>query len=154
MWQRIQSIFLILAAVAIGLLFLPVMSFFTVSGTQELVQQSDVAMLADGVLNIQDHLSFQILAIVAALASLVAVFMFNNRPLQMALSRLTLVISILILVLCSIFFYMDYQLIKVDSMVSGEFGLLSPILGVIFSILALRFIKKDEQLVKSSDRLR
>ncbi len=154
MWQRIQTVFLLLAALASGLLFLPVMSFFTVTGTQELVQQSDVAMLADGVLNIKDHISFQILAIVAALASLVAVFMFSNRPLQMALSRLTLVVSILILVLCSIFFYMDYQLIKADSLVSGEFGLLSPILGIVFSILALRFIKKDDHLVKSSDRLR
>jgi len=154
MWQRIQTVFLILAAIASGLLFLPIMSFFSVSGTQELLQQAEVGMLADGVLNIKDHISFQILAVLAAVASLAAVFLFNNRPVQMALSRLTLVVCILILVLCSIFFYMDYQLIKADSLVSGEFGLLSPILGIIFSILALRFIKKDENLVKSSDRLR
>ena len=56
--------------------------------------------------------------------------------------------------LCGIFFYLDYQLIKANSVVSGEFGLLSPILGIVFSVLALRGINKDEKLVKSSDRLR
>ena len=154
MWQRIQTVFLLLAALVLGLLFAPMMSFFTVSGTQELVQNSEIAMLADGVFNVNDHIIFQILVVLAVLASIVAVFMFKNRILQRNLSKLTLVLSILILVLCGIFFYLDYQLIKANSVVSGEFGLLSPILGIVFSALALRGINKDEKLVKSSDRLR
>lgn len=155
MWQRIQTIFLFLAALVLGLLFIqPMMSFFTVSGNQELMSQSDVGMLKDGILNISDHIVFQILAALGAIASIVAIFLFKNRPIQLTLSRLTLVFSILILVLCGIFFYIDYQMIKADSMVSGEFGLLSPVLGIIFSALAASRIKKDEKLVKSSDRLR
>lgn len=154
MWQRIQTVFLLLAAIVLGLLFLPVMSFFTVSGTQEFLQQSDIGMLADGVLNIHDHIALQLLTVVGILACLAAIFMFNNRGLQITLSRLALVISILIMVLCGIFFYLDYQHIKANSVIGGEFGLLSPILGIIFSFLAMRNIKKDENLVKSSDRLR
>jgi hypothetical protein len=61
---------------------------------------------------------------------------------------------ILLLVLVGIFFYLDYQLITANSLVSGEFGIVSPVLGIIFSALAGRGIKKDTQLVKSSDRLR
>jgi len=154
MWQRIQTIFLLLAAIVLGLLFTPIMSFFTVTGTQELLQQSDVAMLADGIFNIHDHIIFQILTILAIVASIAAIFMFKNRTLQLTLSRLTLVGSVMILFLIGIFFYLDYQVIQANSVVSGEFGLLSPVLGIIFSILASRGIKKDEQLVKSSDRLR
>jgi len=154
MWQRIQTIFLFLAAVVLGLLFIPAMPFFTVTGTQELVQQSEVAMLGDGVLNIQDHIIFQILVVLGMVTSIAAIFMFKKRSTQLTLSKLTLVMSILILVLCGVFFYLDYQLIKADSLVSGEFGLLSPVLGIIFSALALRGINSDDKLVKSSDRLR
>ena len=154
MWQRIQTIFLLLAAIALGLLFAPFMSFFTVSGSQEHVQASEVGVLADGIFNIQDHIVFPILIVVAVLPSIAAIFLFNNRTLQLTLSRFTLVVCIIILLLTGVFFYLDYQLIKADSLVSGEFGLLSPVLGVIFSLLASRGIKKDEQLVKSSDRLR
>ncbi len=154
MWQRIQTVFLFLAALALGLLFSPMMAFFTVNGTQELVQQSEVGMLGDGVFNIHDHIIFPILTVLGALASIVAIFLFKNRNLQLTLSRLTLVMCILLLVLMGVFFYLDYQLITADSLVSGEFGILSPVLGIIFSALAGRGIKKDTQLVKSSDRLR
>ena len=154
MWQRIQTIFLILAAVVLGLLFAPIMSFFTVSGTQDLVQQSEVNMLGDGIFNIQDHIIFSILTIIGILASIAAIFLFKNRTLQLTLSRLTLVMSILILILMGVFFYIDYQLITANSEVSGEFGILSPVLGIIFSALAGRGIKKDSELVRSSDRLR
>lgn len=154
MWQRIQTIFLFLAALVLGLLFVPFMSFFTVSGTQDLMQQSEVAMLGDGVFNIHDHIVFPILTVLGILASVAAIFLFQNRNLQLTLSRLTLVMSILLLFLIGIFFYIDYQYIKANSVVSGEFGILSPVLGIIFSILASRGIKKDTQLVKSSDRLR
>ena len=154
MWQRIQTIFLFLAALVLGLLFVPSMSFFSVSGEQELVKLSEVGMLGDGVFNIQDHIVFPILTILGVLASIAAIFLYKNRNLQLTLSRLTLVMSILILVLMGIFFYLDYQLITADSLVSGEFGILSPVLGIIFSTLAGRGIKKDTQLVKSSDRLR
>ncbi len=150
MWQRIQTVFLLLAAVVLGLLFLPVMSFFSVSGAQ----QAGVGMLADGKLNINDHITFQILAVLGVIASLVAIFMFKNRSLQITLSRLTLVISILIMILSGVFFYLDYQSLQANSLVSGEFGLASPIFGIIFSVLAMRSIKKDDNLVKSSDRLR
>ncbi len=150
MWQRIQTVFLLFAAVVLGLLFLPVMSFFSVSGAQ----QAGVGMLADGKLNINDHITFQILAVLGVIASLVAIFMFKNRSLQITLSRLTLVISILIMILSGVFFYLDYQSLQANSLVSGEFGLASPIFGIIFSVLAMRSIKKDDNLVKSSDRLR
>jgi hypothetical protein len=154
MWQRIQSIFLLLAAIALGLLFLPAMSFISISGSQAALQQADVGMLADGVLNIQDQVVFQILTVLGAIASVAAIFMFKNRSLQITLSRLTLVASIVIMILSAVFFYLDYQLIEANTLISGDYGILSPVLGVLFSFLAIRNIKKDDQLVKSSDRLR
>ncbi len=149
MWQRIQTIFLFLAALVLGLLFTPIMSFFSVSGTQ-----SEVTMLADGVLDIHDHIIFPILTVLGILASVAAIFLFKNRSLQLTLSRLALVMSILIFILMGVFFYIEYQSVTANSVLSGEFGILSPVLGIIFSALAGRGINKDTQLVKSSDRLR
>jgi hypothetical protein len=58
------------------------------------------------------------------------------------------------MILSAVFFYLDYQLIEANTLISGDYGILSPVLGVLFSFLAIRNIKKDDQLVKSSDRLR
>jgi len=153
MWQRIQTLFLLLAAISLGLLFWqPVMSFFTVSPRPT----TELNMLQDGLFEINDHIIFIILAGLGTGLSLISIFLFKNRPLQMNLAKLSFIASVLIIVLGGIFFYKEYANINaaVDTKFSGEFGLLSPVFASIFTMLSIRFIKKDEDLVRSSDRLR
>lgn len=153
MWQRIQTIFLLLAAISLGLLFWqPMMSFFTITPKPS----TELNMLQDGLFEINDHIVFIILTGLGAVLSLIAVFLFKNRPLQMNLSKISFIASILILVLGGLFFYQEWVNVNepVTTKFSGEIGLLMPVLAALFSLLSIRFIKKDEDLVRSSDRLR
>ncbi len=127
------------------------MSFFQVDKTQNLPDES---ALSDGIFNIHDNLIMLVIVCLAGALAFGAIFMFKNRSQQMTLSRLVIVLSVLIAVLSGILFWMDYKLLAAGTQIVGGFGLLSPILTLIFAFLALRFINKDEKLVKSMDRLR
>ena len=152
MIQRLQSVFLALAAISMSLLFSKPMSFATIdqplpAGTQE-------SMLADGVFNTQDHVILLVLVILAILIPLVTIFLFKNRPLQMKLSRITIALVSLAVILTIILFNIDYKNISIGTEVTIEYGYILPVLAIVFLALALRFIRKDEKLVRSADRLR
>ena len=154
MIQRIQSIFLLLAALAMGALFTKPMSFISIFGQTEALEAAPQSMLADGVFDVQDHIILLVLVALAAILFLAGIFLFNNRPLQLTITRIGLIGAILSLLLAGVFFYMDYQNMADGTLVTVEFGVLGPVLAIIFAILALRFIGKDEKLVRSMDRLR
>lgn len=143
MIQRIQSIFLLLAAAALlGLFGLPFAS------TAEPVTAS--ALFADQTYNILDHTALSVLFILAAVICLLSIFLFNNRKLQMRLSIAAIVGAIAGLAFAGVLFTQDSA---GDSAQFGlGFGL--PVVAIILTFLAYRSIKKDETLVKSMDRLR
>jgi hypothetical protein len=93
-----------------------------------------------------------IIVILVAVLSLITIFLFKNRKLQLLFSViLTGLISVLILVS----FYYSYSVIsEYDATFVPGVKMALPFLQLIFSILAYRGIKKDDQLVKSYDRLR
>ncbi len=49
---------------------------------------------------------------------------------------------------------MSYGELKVATNIGFSFGAFLPIVSAIFAFLAAHFIKKDEQLVRSADRIR
>ncbi len=151
MIQRIQSIFLLLASGSAFSLFLDPMSFFGVDNTQGLSTES---ALADGVFNVHDHIIMLVTVILAGAAALLAIFLFKNRRTQMTISRLVIVLSVVIAALAGILFSMDYNSLTGNTNIEVGFGVISPIMTIVFAALALRFIGKDEKLVKSMDRLR
>ena len=88
MIQRIQSIFLALAAgAAAGLFGLPF------AKTSEGVANS--TLFADSVFNIQDSLGLMITFLAAGTLSLIAIFLFKNRKLQMSLSIVAIVATVI-----------------------------------------------------------
>jgi hypothetical protein len=97
-------------------------------------------------------LPLTIIVILVAVLSVITIFLFKNRKLQLLLSGiLTGLISVLILVS----FYYSYTVIsEYDAVFVPGVKMAMPFLQLIFSILAYRGIKKDDQLVKSYDRLR
>ena len=146
MIQRIQSIFLLLAAAAgFGVLAMPFAS------TNEGVQAS--SLFADKVYSIGDNLGLLVLFAVAGALSLAAIFLYNNRQLQMKIGRFALIAGILGIVLAGALFWQDLANIA-NSAIDGGFGAYLPALFLVFMGLALRAIKKDEALVRSADRLR
>ncbi len=145
MIQRIQSVFYLLAALcAAGLFVFPIVS-------------SDKAaspFLEDKIFNVQDHIGLIIIAALAILLPLAAIFLFKNRPLQMKLGSVSLLFPLLVIG-AGVWMFLKSGTAEVQSAnITQGIGLFLPIGVILFGILANRFVKKDEDLVKSSDRLR
>jgi len=145
MIQRIQSIFLFLAALA----FIALFKFpFAISDI------TNSGFLADKDFDVYDNPILMILAGLGAVIALVAIFFFKNRPLQIRLSYLTIILGVLLVIVAVVLFYNEASAIFEKSQINDSLGLYMPLLSFIFGLLAARFIKKDEDLVRSSDRLR
>ena len=128
MIQRIQSIWLLLAAVFAALTF--------------------VLPFAIGTIEVNAKTSTW-LTIVAAFAGAIAfvdIFLFNNRKLQL---RLCIVGILLSLILLGLSFW---EMSKISGTLALSCLIYFAILGLF--IMAANGIRKDEKLIKSMDRLR
>lgn len=136
MLQRIQTIWLLLAAVcAFATLKL---SFY--AGTSS-------AAVPYEKLNGLSTIPILITTIAVGVLTLVTIFLYANRPLQIKLCLLSGVLQVLLLVLL---------ISKSNKFTDGTFSLTSIIYAavLIFIFLAFKGIKKDERIVKESNRLR
>jgi peptidoglycan/LPS O-acetylase OafA/YrhL len=146
MIQRIQSLFLLLAgAGAFSLFALP---FAT---TQDSVASSP--LLNDAVFNLQDNVILLILFVLGGALSLGAIFLFKNRKLQMRLARISFIANLLGMVVVA-FLYLNDAVNQANVDPKDGIGAYMPIISMILLFLAIRYIKKDDTLVKSMDRLR
>jgi len=153
MIQRIQSIFLMLAAgLGIAALFLPVSHFyggFSFPVDIQKIGENYPYWLTGGLIK------------VAALISLVSIFLYKNRKRQINIIRLA---QVLLIVLFGFAIYMFYPFEglkdsstitnKAQQYVSKYWAFWMPLAALLFNALAIRFIKKDDALVRSSERLR
>lgn len=145
MIQRIQTIFLFLSGLCLlSLFWLP---FAT----------SEVAiphLFSDMTYDVYDSPLLMGLTAIGALLSIIAIFLYNKRTTQLKLSNFTIVASVLIIVLAIILVLNDSQTTEGAETITESLGIGMPILSIIFSALASRFINKDEKTVRSMDRLR
>ncbi len=145
MIQRVQTIFFFLSAVCFFALFqLP----FAVTAV------NSGELFSDSVYDVTDNIALMGLCILGGILSLVALFSFRNRGLQIKLGNIVLVTAILLIVASILLFLNDTQYMNSDLKGEMQFGLSLPILALIFTYLAERYVKKDERLVRSADRLR
>ena len=110
--------------------------------------------LADNVYDITDHLALMGLTLLGIILAIIAIFVFKNRPLQLKLGYV--VISMAILLPLAAFLLFTNQAPMMDSTVHVEdqAGVFLPGGAILFTALANYFIRKDDKLVKSMDRLR
>ncbi|MFD0977822.1 DUF4293 domain-containing protein [Salinimicrobium gaetbulicola] len=136
MLQRIQTIYLFLAAlVSAGLIFV-----FSIgeNNAGEAVFAQDILLVFG-------------LFLASAALSLVTIFLFKNRKLQFVLGRLNIILN---LILLGLFVYWSLNISGESNISEKGIGMLIPIISIVFLVLANKAIKKDEDLVKSVDRLR
>lgn len=151
MWQRIQTVWLVLAfAAMIALLFLPIGIFATPQGKWIMYNWSTRPLAGDG--TVMNHWGLFVLALIIALLSLFIVFLYKKRKLQMRLTMLGMLLSA---------GYLVYYMVEVAKLtntlkaISGfKFALALPIITIILLFMARRAIRKDEVLVRKSNRLR
>jgi hypothetical protein len=84
--------------------------------------------------------------------SLITIFIFKNRKVQL---KLTGFLIILIVVCIIALIHVSMSIIsKFEAGIIPGFKMILPVIMLIFSVLAYKGIRKDDQLVKSYERLR
>ncbi len=161
MIQRIQSVFLFLLVLSmVAMLFLPLWSKTDPATNQTLVLSAwmlepEQATDAAATLPSQGTFAIGMLAIAAAVLALYEIFQYKNRLNQMKMGLLnTLVLAAL---LGTSFYYAMYvgnDMVQANNPGEYEAGFYMPILALLLNALANRFIRRDENLVRSVDRLR
>ncbi len=151
MIQRIQSIFLFIASGGAFTSFIDAFNYFTIN--KEVISNS-ASPLADGDYDINDNTILLTLIILTGIVALVSIFLYNNRKLQLNITKLVIVLGIGLAITAGGLFYQVYSSLNIEQSFSAGIGFISPALVIIFGILAHIYINKDEKLVRSMDRLR
>jgi hypothetical protein len=140
MLQRIQTVYLFISVVATGVL--PFVFPLWITKTDE----PYFFML---------NLGFVALFGLSTVLSIISIMTFKKRKKQFVMGRLNIILN---LILLGLFIYQSLNL-------SGEtdpakvvsekgIGMMLPVVSIVFLSLANKAIRKDEDLVKSVDRLR
>jgi len=143
MIQRIQSVYLLGTAIISGIfiLFLDLWKSFKNS------------LFAFDLLSSESYQlkAIPFLFLISAILAFVAIFMYHNRKLQFVIGRLTILVN---LILLGLLIYVSLTLPGEAAVSEKGIGMFIPIFAVLLIVLANKAIKKDEDLVKSVDRLR
>lgn len=145
MIQRIQTLYFLFTALTFGGLFLLPLAFSTAT---------QIPVFADQVFTIEEQPLLFIQAIAGALVALVAIFLFKNRPLQIRLSYLLILQAIALPLVAFVVLSDLIPTMDATAQVHYKAGFFLPAAAILFAILAIISIRKDEHLVKSMDRLR
>ena len=136
MLQRIQTVYLIIAALfSGGLIFV----FHLWSDA------NDVFVYA------KDDMLYLAMFFGSAALSLISIFNYKRRKFQFVLGRLNIILNFILL---GLFLYLLLMTPGEAEISEKGVGIFIPIFSIVFLVLANKAIKKDEDLVKSVDRLR
>jgi hypothetical protein len=137
MIQRIQTLYLFLAFVVTGILpfFIPLWTM--VDGKAFFFMQNQMYVIVLGL---------------STTLSLLSIISYKKRQNQFVIGRLNMILN---LILLGLFVYRSLNVSGETPAVSEKgIGMFLPIVAIVLLVLANKAIKKDEDLVKSVDRLR
>lgn len=144
MIQRIQTVYLFIAFV-IAIVLTNFFSFFVLTDNVPLY-------LADTFQNNSVLLkSVGVFFVLSAILSLVAIFNYKKRQNQFVVGRINILINFYLL---SVLIYLSLTLPGEMNISEKGVGIYFPIAIIVLLVMANKAIKKDEDLVKSVDRLR
>lgn len=155
MIQRIQSLLLLIcAAVLIGCLFTPAWNAVSVNTYYEV--NSFALTIRDETISTSKNIVFIAgLVGVSILLTFFIIFKYKNRVLQMRLNMLN---TILICLIEGLYFWYirEAKLLIGTAAFTEKFGLAFylPLAALVLCFIAGKRIQKDEELVKSVDRIR
>ncbi len=157
MIQRIQSVFLLLLALAmLSVLVLPLWHKIDGLTHQELTLTA-FGFEAKGVPVPAFPVPVWViggLAMASAAVAVFEIFQFRNRLKQLLLGSVNLLLITATLGAGFYFSNQGEQMLNLKLEGSAQAGFYLPTLALVLNLLANRFIRRDEQLVRSADRLR
>lgn len=163
MIQRIQTVFLALATlVGIAVFFFPLAAFSVKGFTFDLFITGYKNMSPDMPYVFKIGTVFHMIyLIVLILLNIGIILLYKKRYLQLRLCRFNMMAILVFVFLIFMYadiikdrFVSDFGIVEQDILVSFRVGSVLPLIMVVLVFLASRYIKKDEDLVKSADRLR
>ncbi len=143
MIQRVQSIYLLLTSIISGGLTFFVSIWATIKGNVYITDLFSTTSMTEKLIPVLFFLS--------ALLAAITIFLFKNRQLQFVMGRLNILTN---LILLGLLLYVSLNLPGEASVSEKGIGMFFPIITILLLVLANKAIKKDEDLVKSVDRLR
>ena len=155
MVQRIQSLYLLLTTI-FSVLFQSgkILKFNDDAKNFLYINLGGLNRISEtgGTAQLQRLLPLTGLLLLIPLVSLITIFLFKNRKLQIRFV-LGLIILIILLIL-ALAYYFYFVVLHYNAEFLPGLSLIFPILMLICACLAYRSIKKDDELVKSYNRLR
>jgi MFS family permease len=136
MIQRIQSLYLVIVILLNGVLSFYLPLWITSDNIEIFAISQPIAIS---------------LFLLSVLISIITLFSFKRRKRQFVLGRINIILNF---VLVGVFAYWTLSLPGEMDISEKGIGMLLPIISIVFIALANKAIKKDEDLVKSVDRLR
>ncbi|MCW5517845.1 DUF4293 domain-containing protein [Muriicola sp. Z0-33] len=136
MIQRIQTVYLLIVALMAGVLPFWLQLWSDIKGNAIFAKNEIFVSLA-----------FYGSTVLAAMA----IVLYRKRQNQFVTNRLNMILNLCLL---GFFVYRSLNLSGETEVLEKGIGMLIPVFSIVFLVLANRAIKKDEDLVKSVDRLR
>lgn len=149
MIQRIQSIYLIAAFLLTALA--SIFTWVNYQVNQAIYQFNPLDF--DAEIHATELLPLLVLGLVL---SVVVLFSFKNRTVQMRLARAGAVLSFLQFVVFGVLHYLNISVLSQLGSTTMNYTIVVffPVINFVLFLLAFKRIKKDDDLVKSIDRLR
>ncbi len=120
-------------------------------GTGKVVENSP---LADASYNVYDSPVSMYAMVAAAFVFVISIFLFRNRKVQRLVVTLGLFCAGILIGFVAMNYFSEKEIFSAANDYKFSLGMALPIVAVILATLAIRGIAKDENLVRSSDRLR
>jgi len=138
MIQRIQTVYLILTFLVTGVLLFFIPLWTLNNGKAFYFMQDQV---------------YTILLGLSTMLTIISIISYKKRQNQFVMGRLNIILN---LILLGLFVYRSLNLSgeTVNAVSEKGIGMFLPIVAIVLLVLANKAIKKDEDLVKSVDRLR
>lgn len=154
MIQRIQSVYLILTTL-LSVLFLNGKMIILKGGADQDIYAtiSGIKRMGESGPGLQGNI-LPLVIIIIAVASLafITIFLYKKRKLQAKFSMFLIVMSVLMILAIAYYIFRYTTVYNAELRIS--ISLILPLLSLLCSILAYRGIRKDDELVRSYDRLR
>ncbi len=155
MIQRVQSVYLLISSILILLFLLMPVGYINIDEILLEIKtwgitSTDGSEVVNGINTL--GISVVIVSFIALIICLFSTFSYKKRLLQIKLGKLNILIHSAIVFLA--FFYVE----EIKNSYSGDFSwgspIIFPLVSMVLLLLANRAIRRDENLVRSADRLR
>jgi glucan phosphoethanolaminetransferase (alkaline phosphatase superfamily) len=158
MIQRIQTLFWILSFVFLLLLFpFSLATFKSMNGEFILYLNELTTAKGETIDGFSPSYIPAIFIGTLLFLDFICIFLFKNRRMQIRLSSLSILLHIIFIIY--LFYYIDGVPVRLNPPMEGytihfSYSLLFILVSMVMNVMAANFVKKDEDLIRSADRIR